>query len=215
MNTNPGLLGRKLGMTQFFDDEGKIVPCTVVELGPCVVTQVKTVETDGYSAIQLGFAPQKAQRLTKAQAGHFAKAGTAPRKVLRELRMNDVSGYTAGQEITLGEIFSVGQKVDATGTSKGRGFAGVMKRHNMAGFIRSHGTHEFFRHGGSIGTRLTPGHVQKGMKMPGQMGNKRVTVQNLTVAKIDTENNLLFIRGGIPGANGRLCLVRGGSKGQG
>ena len=129
--------------------------------------------------------------------------------------MDDVSGYSAGQELTVGEIFKVGQKVDATGTSKGRGFAGVMKKFNFAGFIRSHGTHEFFRHGGSIGTRLTPGHVQKGMKMPGQHGNSRVTIQNLTVAKVDAENNLLFIRGGIPGANGKLVLVRGGSKGQG
>lgn len=212
MNKNTGILGRKVGMTQFFNDKGQIEPVTVVEAGPVVVIQVKTTETDGYNAIQVGFASQKEQRMTKAQKGHYAKAGVAPAKLLREFRMDDVSAYSVGQTITVGEVFEVGQKVDVTGTSKGRGFAGVMKRHNFAGFIRSHGTHEFFRHGGSLGTRLTPGHIAKGKKMPGHMGNKRVTVQNLTVAKIDAENNLLFIRGGIPGARNKLVMVKGAVK---
>jgi len=213
MNKNPGLLGRKVGMTQFFNDKNQVVPCSVVEAGPCFVTQVKTTETDGYNAIQIGFYPQKVKRLTKAMKGHYAKSGVEPKKLLRELRLKDVSGYTVGQELSVTDVFKIGQRVDVTGTSKGKGFAGVMKKYNFAGFVRSHGTHEFFRHGGSIGTRLTPGHVQKGMKMPGQMGNKRVTVQNLEVVKVDTEKNLVYIRGGIPGANGKLVSVRGTSKG--
>ena len=213
MNQNPGLLGRKIGMTQFFDADDNVVPCTVVEAGPCVVVQVKTVDSDGYNAIQLGFYAQNEKRLTKAMKGHYAKAGTAPRKLLREFRLKDVSGYTVGQEVSLGDVLKVGQKVDVTGTSKGKGFQGVMKRYNFSGFLRSHGTHEFFRTGGSIGTRLTPGHVQAGQKMPGQMGNKRVTAQNLTVVKVEAEKNLVWIRGGIPGANGQLVSVRGSSKG--
>lgn len=213
MNTNPGLLGKKLGMTQYFDDEGNIVPCTVIEAGPCTVTQIKTVDTDGYNAIQIGFYSQKEGRVTKAMKGHYAKAGVAPAKLLREFRLNDVSGYTVGQVLSIADVLEVGQKVDVTGTSKGKGFGGVMKRHNFRGFIRSHGTHEFFRHGGSIGTRLTPGHVQKGQKMPGQMGNKRVTVQGLTITKIEADKNLVYIRGGVPGAPGKLVSVRGTSKG--
>ena len=213
MNKNPGLLGRKIGMTQFFDANDNVVPCTVVEAGPCTVVQVKTVDSDGYDAIQLGFYPQKAKRLTRPMKGHYGKAGVEPRKLLREFRLRDVSGYTVGQEISLSEVFEVGQKVDVTGTSKGKGYAGVMKKYNFRGFLRTHGVHEFFRHGGSIGTRLTPGHVQKGMKMPGQMGNKRVTVQNLEVVKIEAEKNLVYIRGGILGANGKLVSVRGTSKG--
>ncbi|MED5370343.1 MAG: 50S ribosomal protein L3 [Myxococcota bacterium] len=212
MNKNPGILGRKIGMTQFFNEDGTVVPVTVVEAGPMVVTQIKTVDTDGYNAIQVGFASQKEGRLNKAMKGHYAKAGVAPAKLLREFRMDDVSGYTVGQEIKVGEVFEAGQKIDVTGTSKGRGFAGVMKRHNFAGFIRSHGTHEFFRHGGSIGTRLTPGHVAKGKKMPGHMGAARTTVQNLTVAKVDAEQNLLYIKGGIPGARNKLVIVKGAVK---
>jgi len=210
-NENAGLIGRKIGMTQLFDDSGAIVPVTVIETKDNKVIQVKTSETkDGYSAIQIGFAVQKESRTTKAKKGHFAKAGVDPTKVLREIRLTDAdaSKYSAGQVIQVDDVFSPGDIVDATGTSKGRGFAGVMKKYNFAGFIRSHGTHEFFRHGGSIGTRLTPGHVLKGKKMPGQMGNKRVTVQNLKLVKTDNEKGLLFVRGGIPGANGTLVMVR-------
>ena len=214
MNTNIGLLGRKVGMTQFWDDNGKVVPCTIVEAGPCPVIQVKTADgTDGYNAIQIGFYGQKKQRLSKAQQGHFERAGTEPTKVLREFRVKNSSDYTVGQTLTAGDVFKVGQKVDVVGTSKGKGFAGVMKKYHFRGFLRSHGVHEFFRHGGSIGTRLTPGHVAKGKKMPGQMGNKRVTVQGLTVAKVDAENGHIYIRGGIPGKNGGLVAVRLTSKG--
>jgi large subunit ribosomal protein L3 len=212
MNFKKGILGRKIGMTQFFDDDGKVVPVTVVQAGPCPILQIKTVDTDGYNAIQVGFHPQKAQRITKAQKGHFDKAGVPVTKVIREFRVEDPTQYEVGQLLTVGEIFKAGDKVDVTGTSKGKGFGGVMKKHNFAGFIRSHGTHEFFRHGGSIGTRLTPGHVAKGRKMPGQEGNKRVTVMSLTVAKVDAEQNLIFIRGGIPGSRNKLVMVRGSNK---
>ena len=212
MSKQPGILGRKIGMTQFFDEDNRVVPCTVIEAGPCAVLQVKTEESDGYHAVQLGFDDQKEQRVTKPMQGHFAKTGVAPKKFIREIRVEDANGYSAGQTITLGDTWKVGDKVDVTGTSKGKGFSGVMKRHNFRGFLRSHGVHEYFRHGGSVGTRLTPGHVAKGTKMPGRMGNEQVTVQNLTIAKIDTERNLLFIKGGIPGANGGYVIVRSAVK---
>jgi len=212
MNSNPGILGRKIGMTQFFNDEGQIVPCTVVEAGPCTVLQVKTDETDGYNAVQLGFADQKEQRTNKPMKGHLAKSGATPKKFIREIRINDASGYTAGDNVALGDVFKVGDKLDVTGTSKGKGFAGVMKKFNFKGFLRSHGVHEFFRHGGSIGTRLTPGMVAKGTKMPGQLGNAQATIQNLTLAKVDEERNLLFIKGGIPGPNGGYVVVRSAVK---
>ncbi len=212
MSKQPGILGRKVGMTQFFDEDNKVVPCTVIEAGPCAVLQVKTEESDGYHAVQLGFDDQKEQRVTKPMKGHFAKAGAAPKKFIREIRVEDASGYSAGQTITLADTWKVGDKVDVTGTSKGKGFSGVMKRHNFRGFLRSHGVHEYFRHGGSIGTRLTPGHVAKGTKMPGHMGNEQVTVQNLTIAKVDAERNLLFVKGGIPGAKGGYVIVRSAVK---
>lgn len=209
MNTNIGLLGRKIGMTQFWAEDGKVVPCTVVEAGPCPVIQVKTADgTDGYNAIQIGFHTQKAQRLTKAQQGHFAGAGIDPTKVLREFRVKNAADYKVGQTLTISDVFTVGQKVDVVGTSKGKGFSGVMKRYNFRGFIRSHGVHEFFRHGGSIGTRLTPGHVLKGKKMPGHMGAEQVTVQNIEVVKVDAERNLVYLRGGVPGPKGALVTVR-------
>ena len=210
-NENIGLLGRKVGMTQLFDEDGAIVPVTVIDAKDNKVVQVKNSETrDGYSAVQFGFGFQKESRTSKAKKGHFAKAGVEPTKVLREIRLNDAdaSKYTAGQVLQVEDVFSSGDTVDVTGTSKGRGFAGVIKKYHFAGFIRSHGTHEFFRHGGSIGTRLTPGHVLKGKKMPGQMGNKRVTAQNLKLVKIDNEKGLLFVRGGIPGAAGTLVMIR-------
>lgn len=213
MNKHIGLLGRKVGMTQIFDADGNLVPVTVVEAGPCTVLQVKTpTAKDGYSAIQLGFGEQKAHRITKAQAGHFGKSSASPKRYVREFRLPDVAAYSVGQVLTVDAVFKVGDKVDVSGTSKGRGFQGVFKRHNFKGFINSHGTHEYFRHGGAIGTRLTPGMVQKGMKMPGQLGNARCTVMNLVVAKVDAAQHLVFIRGAIPGANGSLVSVRGTEK---
>lgn len=212
-NEMMGLLGRKIGMTQVFEEDGTVVACTVVEVGPNKVLQVKTPEgSDGYAALQLGFGAQKASRQSKALAGHLAKAGAgeAPPRMVREIRVSaeTAAGYEAGQDIGAADVFTEGTAADVIGLSKGRGFAGVMKRHNFAGFIRSHGTHEFFRHGGSIGTRLTPGHVIKGKKMPGRMGGKQVTVQNLKVVKVDAERNLVFLKGGVPGPNGAFVKVR-------
>ena len=210
-NEKPGLLAIKVGMTQIFNDENKVVPVTVLDLSGNTVVRVKTQDSaDGYNAVQLGLGEQKEERLSKPQAGHFKKAGVSAKRYLREVRVSnaDLAKYEAGSDLAAADFFSAGQKIDVTGTSKGRGFAGVMKRYNFAGFITSHGTHEFFRHGGSIGTRLTPGHVLKGKKMPGHMGAERVTVQSLTVVEVDAERNLLYVKGGVPGANGGLLLVR-------
>lgn len=215
-NEKLGLIGRKVGMTQIFDDEGNAVGVTVLEAGPNVVLQVKSTESaDGYSAIQVGFLERKASRTTKPQQGHFAKSGVSPKQHVQEFRLpaGQSASYSAGQTITVSDVFSAGDIVDVAGTSKGRGFSGVMKRYNFRGFIRSHGTHEYFRHGGSIGTRLTPGHVLKGKKMPGHMGAHAVSIQNLQVVKVDAENNLLFIKGGVPGPNGGIVRVRQAVKG--
>ena len=210
-NEKPGLLAIKVGMTQIFNDENKVVPVTVLDLSGNTVVRVKTQDSaDGYNAVQLGLGEQKEERLSKPEAGHFKKAGVSAKRYLREVRVSDadLAKYEAGSDLAAADFFSAGQKIDVTGTSKGRGFAGVMKRYNFAGFITSHGTHEFFRHGGSIGTRLTPGHVLKGKKMPGHMGAERVTIQSLTVVEVDAERNLLYVKGGVPGANGGLLLVR-------
>lgn len=212
-NSMMGLLGTKIGMTQLYEEDGTLVPVTVVLVGPNRVLQVKTDETrDGYNAVQLGFGNQKAQRLNKPQLAHLAKSGNAeaPPRYVRELRVTkeQATSLEAGQTLGAADVFAEGDVVDATGISKGKGFAGVMKRHNFAGFIRSHGTHEFFRHGGSIGTRLTPGHVMKGKKMPGRMGGRQVTVQNLKVARVDAERNLVFLAGGVPGPQGAFVKVR-------
>jgi large subunit ribosomal protein L3 len=210
-NMKPGLLGRKVGMTQIFAENGDVLPVTVIEIGDNVVIQLKTADgADGYNGVQLGFGEQKPQRLTKPQLGHFEKAGVAPQKFVREIRLtaDDLGKYPAGGKVSAKDIFVVDDAVDVTGTSKGRGFAGVMKRYGFAGFVRTHGTHEYFRHGGSIGTRLTPGHVLKGKKMPGHMGAKRTTVQNLRVVRIDAEKGLVYIRGGVPGPNGGYVVVR-------
>ena len=208
MNKRPGLIGRKIGMTQLFDEDGLIVPVTVVEAGPCSIIQVKTQASDGYAAIQLGFSDKKDKHTTQGQKGHFNKAGICAKKFVKEIRLETDPDYEAGQTLNVSDVFEGVQKVDVTGISKGVGFGGVMKRYNFKGFIRTHGTHEFFRHGGSIGTRLTPGRVAKGMKMPGQMGNEQVTVQNLTLAKLDADQNLLFIKGGLPGRNGSYVVIR-------
>ena len=214
-NENLGLLGFKVGMTQIYDENGAVVPVTVVDMSNNVVHQVKTTETkDGYNAVQLAIGDKKESRTSKPLKGHFDKLGVTPKQFVRELRVSegDLGKFQTGSNLQVSDFFEAGQKVDVTGTSKGRGFAGVMKRYNFRGFIRTHGTHEYFRHGGSIGTRLTPGHVLKGKKMPGHMGAERVTVQNLTIAKVDAERNLLYIKGGVPGANRKLILVRNAVK---
>ena len=206
-----GILGTKLGMTQLWDENNKIVPVTVIQAGPCVVTQVRTPETDGYSAVQLGFGAIKAKKVTKPAAGHFAKADVTPRKNLVELRTADASEFTLGQELTA-EVFADGEIVDVTGTTKGKGTAGVMKRHGFHGLKASHGVHRKHRSPGSIGGCSTPGKVFKGLKMAGRMGNEKVTIQNLKIHAVDAERGLLLVRGAIPGNNGSLVVVRSAAK---
>ena len=211
MNEKLGLMGRKIGMTQIFDDNGTVVPVTVVDVSGNTIIRVKTEDgKDGYNALQVGFGSQKESRTTKPMQGVFKGAGVDIKRHIREIRVSqaDAGKYTAGDVIAPADLFSANDKVDVTGTSKGRGFAGVMKRYNFKGFIRSHGTHEYFRHGGSIGTRLTPGHVIKGKRMPGHMGAARVTMQNLSIVKVDAERNLVYIKGGIPGANRNIVMIR-------
>jgi large subunit ribosomal protein L3 len=212
-NEMMGLLGRKLGMTQLFDTDGTVMPVTVVEAGPCTVLQVKSSEgKDGYNALQLSFGSQKAHRKTKADLGHLKAAGKedSPPAYIGEVRVpaESAANTEVGAILSAEDVFTVGELVDVTGISKGCGFSGVMKRYNFKGFIQTHGTHEFFRHGGSIGTRLTPGHVFKGKKMPGHMGAEQVTVQNLRVAKVDVERHLVFVQGGVPGPTGAFVMVR-------
>ena len=206
-----GILGTKLGMTQLWDENNKVVPVTVIQAGPCVVTQVRTPEIDGYSAVQLGFGAIKAKKVTKPAAGHFAKADVTPRKHLVELRTADASEFTLGQELTA-EVFADGDVVDVTGTSKGKGTAGVMKRHGFHGLRASHGVHRKHRSPGSIGGCATPGRVFKGLKMAGRMGNEKITVQNLKIHAVDVERGLLLVRGAIPGNNGSLVVVRSAAK---
>ncbi|WP_328956443.1 50S ribosomal protein L3 [Kitasatospora purpeofusca] len=208
-----GILGEKLGMTQVWDENNRVVPVTVVKAGPNVVTQVHTADSPaGYDAVQIGFGEIDPRKVNKPLAGHFAKAGVTPRRHLVELRTADASEYTLGQEITA-ELFEAGVKVDVTGTSKGKGFAGVMKRHNFRGLGAGHGVQRKHRSPGSIGGCATPGRVFKGMKMAGRMGHERVTTQNLTVHAVDAEKGLLLIKGAIPGPNGGLVLVRTAAKG--
>jgi large subunit ribosomal protein L3 len=207
-----GVLGTKLGMTQVWDDNNRVVPVTVVQAGPCVVTQVRTADTDGYSAVQIAFGAIDPRKVNKPLAGHFGKAGVTPRRHLVELRTDDASEYTLGQEITV-ETFEAGQRVDVVGTSKGKGTAGVMKRHGFGGLGASHGTQRKHRSPGSIGGCATPGRVFKGLRMAGRMGNVRVATQNLTVQAVDAEKGLLLIKGAIPGPNGGLVLVRTAAKG--
>jgi large subunit ribosomal protein L3 len=211
-NQTMGLIGRKLGMTQIFRDDGDVIPVTVIETGPCTVTQVKTrASRDRYDAVQLAFGPRDASRGNKPSLGHLKKAGVdGSMEILREFRLDagTVGNYQVGAVVKASELFQEGERVDVCGTSKGRGFAGVMKRHNFAGFERSHGAHEYFRHGGSIGTRLTPGMTLAGMPMGGHMGSERVTVQNIRIEKIDAERNLVFIHGGVPGPDGAVVTLR-------
>ncbi len=202
-----GLIGRKLGMTQLFDDEGAAIPVTVIQAGPCPVVQVKTEATDGYEAIQLGFDARKEKHSTSATRGHAAKAGLdAAPVVLRELRVDNASDYEAGQEMTV-EQFEVGQRVKVTGTTKGRGFQGVVKRHGFGGRPGGHG-HPMSRNPGSIGPGTNPSRVIKGKKLPGQMGNARHTIRNLRVERVDAERNLIFLRGSVPGARNATVLIR-------
>ena len=207
-----GILGTKLGMTQVFDENNRVVPVTVVKAEPNVVTQVRTQEKDGYTAVQLAAGAIDPRKVNKPVAGHFAKAGVTPRRHLVELRTADASEYTVGQEITA-EVFEAGAVVDITGTSKGKGTAGVMKRHNFKGLGSSHGTQRKHRSPGSIGGCATPGRVFKGLRMAGRMGHERVTTQNLKVHKIDVENGLLLIKGAVPGPKGGLVFVKTAAKG--
>jgi large subunit ribosomal protein L3 len=205
-----GILGAKLGMTQLWDNN-KVVPVTVVQAGPCVVTQVRTTENDGYSAVQLAFGAVNPRRITKPRAGHFAKANVAPRRHIVELRTTDAGEYELGQEVTV-ETFAAGQPIDVTGKTKGKGFAGVMKRHGFHGLKASHGVERKHRSPGSIGACATPGRVFKGVRMAGRMGSARYTAQGLTIQAIDTEQNLILVRGAIPGPKGALVLIRTAAK---
>lgn len=205
-----GILGAKLGMTQVWDN-GRVVPVTVVQAGPCVVTQVRTADRDGYAAVQLAYGAIDPRKVNKPVSGHFAKSGVAPRRHLVELRTTDASEYELGQEITV-EAFAPGSTIDVTGKTKGKGYAGVMKRHGFGGLRASHGVERKHRSPGSIGACATPGRVFKGVRMAGRMGGVRYTVQNLKVQAIDPENNLLLVKGAIPGAKGALVLVRSAAK---
>ena len=207
-----GILGTKLGMTQVFDENNRIVPVTVVQAGPCVVTQIRTPESDGYSAVQLAFGAIDPRKVTKPVSGHYAKAGVTPRRHLVELRTTDAGSYEMGQEVTA-EVFDTGAVVDVVGTTKGKGTAGVMKRHGFKGLSASHGTQRKHRSPGSIGGCATPGRVFKGLKMAGRTGNVRVTTQNLTVHRVDADSGLLLIKGALPGPKGCLVLVKTAAKG--
>jgi large subunit ribosomal protein L3 len=210
--TRKGLLGKKLGMTQVWDANNKLIPVTVIEITPNVVTQVRTPEVDGYEAVQIAYGQIDPRKSNKPATGHFDKAGVTPRRHLTEIRTADASEYTLGQELTV-DIFEAGQKVDVVGTSKGKGFAGVMKRHNFKGVSASHGAHRNHRKPGSIGASSTPSRVFKGMRMAGRMGGERVTVQSLTVQAVDAEKGLLLVKGAVPGARGRIVFVRNAVKG--
>lgn len=207
-----GVLGKKLGMTQVWDDNNNVVPVTVIEVSPNVVTQIRTTGTDGYDAIQIAAGAIDPRKVTKPLRGHFEKAGVTPRRHIAEVRTPDASNYEVGQELTA-EAFEAGAVVDVVGTSKGKGTAGVMKRHNFKGVSASHGAHRNHRKPGSIGASATPSRVFKGMRMAGRMGNERVTVMNLSVVRVDAERNLLLIKGAVPGPKGRLVFVRNARKG--
>ena len=206
-----GILGTKLGMTQVFDETGQVVPVTVVQAGPCVVTAVRTPDNDGYSAVQIGFGEINPRKVTKPVAGLFEKAGVTPRRYVAEIRTEGASEYTLGQEITA-TLFEKGQRVDVTGKSKGKGTAGVMKRHGFKGLSSSHGTQRKHRSPGSIGACATPGRVFKGVRMAGRMGAERTTVQSLTVHAVDNDKNLILIKGAVPGPRGGLVVVRSAAR---
>ena len=206
-----GLLGTKLGMTQLWDENNRVVPVTVVATGTNVVTQVRLPETDGYNAIQLGFGEIDGRKVNQPRAGHFAKAGTTPRRHLVEIRTSDASSYSVGQELAV-DTFAAGEEIDVTGTSKGKGFAGTMKRHGFSGVAASHGAHRNHRKPGSIGACATPGRVFKGVRMAGRMGNDTVTTQNVTVHAVDAEKGLILLKGAVPGPKGGLVVLRSAAK---
>ncbi|MHA7125195.1 MULTISPECIES: 50S ribosomal protein L3 [Janibacter] len=210
--TVKGVLGEKLGMTQVWDEDNRLVPVTVIQAGPCVVTQVRNAETDGYDAVQIAYGAIDPRKVNQPKSGHFAKAGVTPRRHLVELRTADASEYSLGQEVTV-ELFESGQAIDVTGTTKGKGFAGVMKRHGFAGVSASHGAHRNHRKPGSIGGCATPGRVFKGMRMAGRMGGVRQTTQNLTIHAVDADKGLLLVKGAVPGPRGGVVLVRTAVKG--
>ena len=200
-----GLIGKKIGMTQIFDEKGNMIPVTVIEAGPCVVVQKKTTENDGYEAVQIGYGDVKANRVTKPMGGHFKKADVAPKKVLKEFRLADTSALNVG-DILKADIFAAGEYVDVVGKSKGKGTAGVIKRWNFGRLRETHGTGPVARHGGSLGV-IDPARIFKGKKMAGHLGSERVTVQNLSVVKVDAENNLIAIKGSIPGPKGGIVVI--------
>ncbi|MCX6455938.1 MAG: 50S ribosomal protein L3 [Actinomycetes bacterium] len=206
-----GILGKKLGMTQVFDANNKIVPVTVIQAGPCVVTQIRTPEIDGYQAVQIAFGAIDPRKVTKPEAGHFAKAGVTPRSEVAELRTSNAAAYTVGQELRA-DVFAAGEIVDATGTSKGKGSAGVMKRHGFSGIGASHGVDRKHRMPGSIGNRTTPGRVFKGKRMMGRMGVDTVTTQNLLIHSVDAEKSLLLIKGAVPGPTNSIVFIRSAAK---
>ena len=200
-----GIVGKKLGMTQLFDANGNVVPVTVIEAGPCVVSQKKTIENDGYEAVQIGYGDLKASKVNKPMKGHFAKGDVAPKKVLREFRLEDMSALNVG-DVLKADIFAEGETVDVRGTSKGKGYAGVVKRWNFGRLKESHGTGPVHRHGGSLGV-IDPARVFKGKKMAGHLGNERVTVQNLSVVKVDAEKNIIAVKGAVPGPKGGIVVL--------
>ena len=206
-----GLIGKKIGMTQIFDEKGNVIPVTVVEAGPCVITQKKTIENDGYEAVQVGFGDVKAQRVNKAMKGHFAKNDVAPKKVLKEFRLENIADVNVG-DLLKADVFAVGDKVDVIGTSKVHGTAGSIKRWNFARLRESHGTGPVARHAGSLGACSTPSRVYKGKKLAGHYGVDRTTVQNLTIAKVDVENNLIAVKGAIPGPKGGIVVIADAKK---
>ena len=201
-----GIIGKKIGMTQLFDENGKVVPVTVIEAGPCTVVQKKTAESDGYEAVQMGYGEVSVKKVNKAAAGHFKKADVAPKKTLREFRFADISGMNVG-DVVKADTFAAGDKVDVVGVSKGKGYQGVIKRWNQHRLRESHGTGPVARHAGSNGSTSTPSRVFKGKRLPGHMGFERVTVQNLTVVKVDAENNLIAVKGAVPGSKGTIITI--------
>ena len=205
-----GLIGKKVGMTQIFDEAGKVIPVTAIEAGPCVVAQVKTEETDGYNAVQLGFGDVKDKHINKPEAGHFAKAKLANKKHLREFRLDSIEGIKVGDEVKA-DVFVAGEKVDVQGTSKGKGFQGVIKRHGQSRGPMGHGS-MYHRRPGSMGSTSTPGRVFKGKKLPGHMGRVTVTIQNLDVVKVDMDKNVLLIKGSVPGPKGAILIVKSAVK---
>ena len=213
MNQNPGIIGKKIGMTQIFDEKGEVLRVTVVQAG-CVVVGKRTMEKDGYSALVLGLGERKEKATSKPLGGTFKKAGQSPKRFVRELRAPEdhVAKFEIGQKLGVDQIFEVGQFIDAQGITRGRGFSGVVRRWSMAGAVQTHGTHEYRRHGGSIGTNMTPGRTLPGLKMPGQYGNETVTAHNLKVAKLIVEDDLVLIEGAVPGPKNQLVTVRGAIK---